>query len=544
MTIAAAGKAPAADGGTLTIGTSQYASTLHPSMSASVAKSYVLNMARRPFTTFDADWRLICMLCTELPTLENGLAVLEETPDGRPGIAVTYTIQPQATWGDGTPVTVDDVLLAWEIGRHPLSAYDNLELYRSIWAIDALDAKTFTVHIDKVAFDYNAINDLAVLPAHLERPVFEADPAAYRERTLYNTDPTNPGLYFGPYRIVAVDSGIHTILEPNETWYGEPPQFERIVVRVIENTAALEANLRSGAVDMIAGEAGISLDQALALESRAGDAYTFLYKPTLFYEHIDLNLDNPLLQDRRVRQALLHAIDRETLVDQLFQGRQPVADGSVSPLDWVHDPDVRHYGYDPDRAAHLLDEAGFDVRRGGVRHNAAGEPLAFELMTTAGNRTRELVQQALQAYWRQAGIAVTIRNEPARVFFGQTVRERRFPAMALFAWLSSPENVPRTTLHSDHIPMPENNWAGQNYTGFSDAEMDAVIEATEVELDPEARRALWQRIQAIYAEELPALPLYFRAETYVLPTWLDGVVPTGHQYGTTLWVEQWRRVEA
>ena len=512
-------------------------------MSAAVVKSYVLDMGRRPFTAYDADWQLICMLCTELPTIENGLAVLEETADGRPGIAVTYTIQPHAAWGDGTPVTVDDVLLAWEIGRHPLSAYDNLELFRSIEAIEPVDAKTFTLHIDKVAFDYNAINNLEVLPAHLERPVFEANPAAYPERTLYNTDPTNPGLYFGPYRIVDVESGIHTILEPNETWYGEPPHFSRIVVRVIENTAALEANLRSGAIDMISGEAGITLDQALALEARAGDAYSFVYKPTLAYEHIDLNLDNPLLEDRRVRQALMYAIDRQTMVDQLFAGRQPVANTSVSALDWVYDPDVRHYSYDPDRAARLLDEAGFDTRSGGIRRNAAGDALTFDLMTTAGDRTRELVQQALQAYWRQAGIGVTIRNEPARVFFGQTVSERRFTGMAMFAWLSSPENLPRTVLHSSHIPTPENNWAGQNYTGYDNPEMDALIEAAEVELDPEARRALWQRIQAIYAEDLPALPLYFRSQAFVLPTWLEGVVPTGNQSSTTLWVEQWRRKE-
>jgi len=164
-------------------------------------------------------------------------------------------------------------------------------------------------------------------------------------------------------------------------------------------------------------------------------------------------------------------------------------------------------------------------------------------MTTAGNRTRELVEQVLQAQWRLSGIDIVIRNEPARVFFGQTTSERRFTGMAMFAWVSSPENVPRTTLHSDHIPTPENNFAGQNYTGFANPEMDRLIEATEIELDPERRRELWHQIQAIYAEELPALPLYFRADPFILPKWLEGVVPTGHQYGTAQWVEYWRRAD-
>jgi peptide/nickel transport system substrate-binding protein len=530
-----------ADYGTLTIGVSQFASTLHPSIEASVAKSYILDMARRPFTAFDADWQLICMLCTELPTLENGLAVLETTPEGDEGIALTYMIQPGASWGDGTPVSSEDVVFTWEVGRHPQSPFDNIELYRSLYAIDVVDETTFTLHFDKVTFQYNAINDLRVLPAHLERPVYEAAPEAYRERTLYNADPTNPGLYFGPYRIAEQESGVHTILVPNETWYGDPPHFGRIVVRVIENTAAIQASLQSGDIDMIAGESGITLDQALALEPRLGPGFTMIFKPGLFYEHIDLNLDNPLLQDRRVRRALLLALDRETLVEQLFQGQQPVAHGNVSPLDWVYDPDAPHTPYDPAAAAALLDEAGFPLGSDGVRRDAEGRALSFELMTTAGDRTRELVEQVLAAFWADIGIEITIRNEPARVFFGRTVSERRFSAMAMFAWVSSPENVPRTVLHTDHIPTAENGWAGQNYTGFSDPEMDALIEAIEVELDPEARRAMWYRLQEIYAEELPVLPLYFRAQAYVLPDWLEGVVPTGHQNGSTLWVEQWHR---
>jgi peptide/nickel transport system substrate-binding protein len=535
--------ASAQGGGTLTIGISQFASTLHPNMEASVAKSYVLAMARRPITVHDADWELVCMLCTELPTLENGLAVLEETPDGGEGIAVTYQLHPDATWGDGTPVTAADVVFTWEVGRHPQSAYDNIELYRSIRAIDVIDDKTVVLHRDRVHHDYNAVNDLRLLPAHLERPVFEADPVGYPDRTLYNTEPTEPGLYFGPYRITEVESGAFMVLEPNETWYGPAPQFDRIVVRTIENTAAMEANLLSGSIDMIAGELGLTLDQALAFEQRHGDAYQVLYQPALIYEHIDLNLDNPLLADPRVRRALLYAIDRQTMTERLFQSRQPVAVTNVSPLDWVFAEDVRRYPYDPERAAALLDAAGFSEIRDGVRHDADGRRLAFTLMTTAGNRTRELVAQVLQSQWREAGIAVTINNQPARVFFGGTVSERRFEAMAMFAWVAAPENVPRTTLHSDHIPTPENNWSGQNYTGFTNAAMDTLIEAAEVELDRDRRAELWRWMQRIYAEELPALPLYYRANAYILPQWLEGVRPTGHQYGTTLWVEEWRRAE-
>ena len=533
----------------LTIGMTQYPYTLNPNIESMLAKSYVLAMTMRPLTHYDQDWEAVCLLCTELPTIENGGAVIEPLPEGidspsDEGIAVTYTIHPDATWGDGTPVTSADVVFTWELGRHPQSGVANFEAFRRIHDITVVDDKTFTLHVDRISFNYPSAAGLWLVPEHIEREIFEADPAAYRSRTAYDTDPTNPGLYWGPYRIVDVKNGAEIVLEPNPTWYGEAPAFDRITVRSIENTAALEANLLSGAVDMIAGELGLTLDQALAFEKRHGDRYNVLYKPGLIYEHIDLNLDNPILADERVRHALLHAIDREAISQQLFEGRQPVAHGSVSPLDWVYDESTPRYPFDPEEAARLLDEAGWSDIRNGVRHNADGEPLRLQIMTTAGNRSRELVQQVLQSQWRDVGADITIRNEPAAVFFGETVTRREFDAMAMFAWLSSPENVPRTTLHSEQIPSAENGWSGQNHMGYSNPEMDNLIDRLEIELDRDKRQAMWAELQRLYADDLPVLPLYWRAQPYVLPKWLDGVRPTGHQGTTTLWVEDWQRKDS
>lgn len=541
-------QAPAAQAaggsGTLTIGVTQFPSTLHPNIDSMLAKNYVQAMTLRPLTHYDQDWEVICFLCTEVPSLEAGTAELETTPDGDEGIAVTYSLHPDATWGDGTPVTTDDVLFTWEVGRHPQSGISNFELYRRILDITVIDDKTFTFHVDRVTFAYASATDFRVLPAHIERPIFEADPASYRTRTAFDSDPTNPGLAFGPYRIVSLTPGAEVALEPNDTWFGPPPAFDRIVVRVIENTPALEANLLSGAIDTIPGAMGLTVDQALAFEQRHGDDWNVLFKPGLVYEHIDLMLDNPILSDRRLRQALLHGIDRDAISERLFAGRNPVADGNVSPLDWVYSDAIPTYPYDPEQAEALLEEAGWTRQGGsGLRRNAAGDPLRLEIMTTAGDRTRELVQQVIQSQLRDIGVELTIRNEPARVFFGQTVSQRRFTGLAMFAWFSSPENVPRTTLHCEQIPTEENGWGGQNYTGYCTPEMDALIDRIEVELDREARAELWAELQRLYATDLPALPLYWRAQPFVLPPWLEGVRPTGHMGTTTLWVEEWRRAE-
>jgi peptide/nickel transport system substrate-binding protein len=523
---------------TLVIGMTQYPSTLNPLFDSMLAKSYVLALVRRPFTVFDASWNLVCLLCVELPTLENGGAQRIALDDGKAGIAVTYTIHPEARWADGTPVSTRDVLFTYEVGRRPDAGVSNSELYRRILKVEAHDERRFTFHVDRVTYQYNAITDFAVLPEHLERAAF-AEPASYRQRSLYETQPTNAGLYHGPYRVTGVTPGAEIVLERNANWWGKAPAFKRIVVKVIENTAALEANLLSGAIDYVAGELGLSLDQALAFEKRHAQRFDVQFKPGLIYEHIDFNLDNPVLKDRRVRQALILGLDREAISKQLFEGRQPVADGSISPLDRMRATDLARWRYDPKRAAALLDEAGWTLKDR-WRQNERGERLRFELMTTAGHRVRELVQQVLQSQWRQLGIDVRIRNEPARTFFGETVSKRQFSAMAMFAWSSAPENVPRTTLHSTQIPSAANNWAGQNYTGFAEPEMDQLLDAIELELDAEKRRPMWRRIEEIYVNELPALPLYFRADPFILPKWLKGVVPTGHQFPTTLWVEDWR----
>lgn len=539
LVLLSCGEQPKKSHDTLVIGMTQYPATLNPNIESMLAKTYVLAMANRPLTHVDTSWNRVCALCETLPTLENGLAKPEKLPDGKTGVAVTYTINRNAKWGDGTPITTRDVAFTIEVGKHPASGVADGELYRRILKLDVKDDKAFTLHMDRLTYDYNALDSLNLLPAHIERKNF-ADPKEYRTRTAFDTDSTNPGLYFGPYRVTEKQVGTRIVLEPNPSWWGKKPAFGKVVVQIIENTAAMEANLLSGSIDYIAGELGLSLDQGIAFAKRHGEKFDVTFKPGLVYEHLDLNLENPILKDVRVRRALILALDRQAITDKLFEGRQPVADSFVNPLDWIHSKDTPKYSRDLARAGALLDEAGW-AKKGvdGIRRNERGERLSLELMTTAGNRTRELVQQVLQSQWREAGIDIRIRNEPARVFFGETVTKRKFTGMALFAWLSAPESVPRLMLHSEHITSARNNWSGQNYTSYANPEVDRLLDAIETELDREKRRVLWARLQKIYAEDLPVIPLFFRADPFIVPKWLTGIAPTGHQDPTTYWVENW-----
>ena len=524
----------------LVIGVSQFPSSLHPGIDAEVIRDYVLGFAIRPVTAFDPEWKNSCLLCSELPTIENGLARIVDRGGGK-GMDVTLKLRPGLKWGDGVPVTTKDLVFTWKLGRNPDAGWSNTNPWDRASSITVQDSLTAVLHLDRVMVSYNQWDTL--LPAHVEAPVHDkaASAADYIRQSTFNRAPTTPGLWNGPYRITEYDSGNQVVLEPNREWSGTKPGFRRVVIRLIDKTPALLANLESGDVDMVAGEGvGLTINQVVALQKQHPDSFTTVFKPSLFYEHIDLQSGNPILADLRVRRALLLAIDRKTLLNRLFEGKQPVADSWVNPLNAMYSDDVARYPYDPGRARTLLAEAGWQPGPDGICRNAAGERLSLLLSTTAGNRLRELVEQVLQNQWKAACVEVIVKNEPPRTLFGETLKQRAFPAMVMYGWSSAVTEGPRRVLHSGQIPTAANNWSGSNFTAFANARMDTLIEQAETELDPAKARALWAEMQSIYADELPALPLFFRTEPHVVPTWLQGYTPTGHSDLSVLWAENWR----
>ena len=524
----------------LVIGVAQFPSSLHPSIDAEVIKSYTLDFGIRPVTAFDADWKNSCILCAELPTIANGLAKIEDR-GGVKGMAVTIKLKPGMKWGDGVPVTTKDLEFTWKVGRDPASGWSNPDPWDRATAIDIVDDHTAVMHLKGVMVSYNQWNIL--LPAHIEGPVLEkaANAGDYIKQTTFNRAPTTPGLWNGPYRMTQYQSGNQVVFEPNPEWTGTKPGFKHIVLRLIDKTPALMANLLSGDVDMVNGEGvGLTIDQAIGLQKQHPDQFTYIFKPALTYEHIDMQIGNPILADLRTRQALLYAIDRKTLTNRLFEGKQPVADTWVNPLNAMYSENVKKYPYDPAKAKAMLAEVGWKPGADGICRNAKGERLSLELSTTAGNQLRELVEQVLQNQWKASCVEITIRNEPPRTLFGETIKMRKYTGLIMYGWSSAVTEGPRRTLHSSQIPTAATNWAGANYIAFDNKKMDALIDQADTELDQAKAKVMWAEMEKIYADELPVLPLYFRAEPHIIPKWLAGYTPTGHGDFSALWSENWR----
>jgi len=526
---------------TLTIGIAQFPSSLHPDIDAEVVKKYADGFVIRQITAFDKDWKNSCLLCTELPTIENGLAKIEDLPDGTKGMAVTIKLKPDLKWSDGVPVTAKDIAFTWKVGKDPNSGFSNVNPWTRATKVDVVDDHTAVLHLGSVMVSYNQWDE--ILPEHVEGPIYDKATGGgdYLKTTSYNRAPTTAGLYDGPYMITQYDSGSQIVMEPNPSWTGTKPGFKRIILKHIENTAALQANLLSGDVDMVAGEGiGLTIDQVLDLRKQHPDDFTYIFKPSLTYEHIDIQKDNPIFKDAKVRQALVTALDRKSLTDKLFQGLQPVAATWVNPLNPNYSKDTAEYPYNLAKAKSLLAEAGWKPGADGICRDAAGNRLSFELQTTAGNRLRELVEQVLQSQWKAACIEATIKNEPPRTIFGETLKKRIYTGMVLYSWSSAVTESPVRTLSTSQIPTEQNNYGGANYIAFSNPDMDAAIARMDGELEPAKQKADWAIAQKIYAEQLPVVPLFFRSEPHIVPKWLKGYAPTGHNDLSSMWAENWQ----
>ncbi len=531
----------------LKIGTAQEFENLNPLIMTMAATTYMGYMVNREMVYLDSNGKWLPQLAKTIPTVENKMVKYTGAGEKR-GLIANFEIIENAKWGDGTPVTCDAFKFAWEIGLNENVSIASRESYLNIEKID-WDTKTpkkCVITYKKAKFDYYQTVPRPI-PRHIEEAVYKqygSQKEGYDQNSNYNKNPTNPGLYNGPYVVSELKLGSHITFAPNPNFYGKKPNIKKVIVKYIPNTGTLEANLMSGTIDMICS-LGLTFDQALGFEEKIQKQnlpFNIHFQAGTTYEHLDVNLDNPILKDVRVRKALVHAIDRQLLVKSLFKGKQAAAIHNPAPLDPNYTEDktkISLYPFDKKEAGRLLQESGWSLNeKDGYRYKD-GQKLSLQLMTTAGNKNREQVQTMLQGQWKSVGVEIIIKNEPARVFFGDTMKERKYSGLAMYAWTSVPDQSSRSTLHTENIPTKEKSWSGQNYPGWSNKTTDKLLEQFETEFLPEKRKAITMKILKEYTADIPVIPLYYRSEIAVTPKTMTGFKLTGHLFHDTNSIEDW-----
>jgi len=508
---------PAAGRDTVVIGMAQEPDVLDPLFAEMSASAAIVSTVFTADVQRDNTWKLFPQGVEEIPSLRDGTWKVNGD-----AMTLVWRVKPRF-WHDGIPVTCGDYVFGYTVARNeqvPVIVRDLTKRIANILCTKGAQGLDITVNWkERYAFANLAVTEYGALPRHVLERYYRENPAKLNEAPYGNEAKFTIG--DGPYRVVEWKKGASLTVEAvrNHPIFGTP-QIRRIVWRFIPDTNALLANMLSGDIDVIS-TIGITFDQAVQLDRQAGGRFKVYFEPGLSWEHLDVNLDNPLLQDLRVRRALAYGINREAIAMQLFEGRQPVSHTYLPPRHPGYTDAVQKYPYDPARARALLTEAGFAPGPDGIMRNAAGQRLSLELNTTAGNRVREQVEQIIQQNLKDVGIEITIQNYPARTLFGDIANQRKFKALMMYAWTIDPIADCDQLYTSDGIPGEGNGWAGQNYPGYKNAEMDRVCKAASREIDEAARTRLLNESAQIFARDLPALPLYYRVAVAAAKTGLQ-----------------------
>ncbi len=502
---------PAVGRDTVVIGTAFDPDILNLMFSTSPAVFPVLDIYATIFTQYVArdndTWAVFPQGVEYLPTVKSSTW----TVDGEK-MTLVWKIKPRR-WHDGLPVTCADYVFSHTVARDKrVGAVDDRKQVltnriASVSCPQGADGREIMVQWNE---RYGYANQMVVpygaLPRHILEPFYRANPSTLKDGP-FGIDP-KVTIGDGPYRLVEWRRSVSVMVESvgDHPIFGTP-KIRHIIWKVFPDPKAAVANLLSGTVDALNR---LLFDDALELERQAKGRVKVVWAAGLNWEHIDFNLDNSLLADVRVRRALAHGINRVQISQQLFGGRQSVSHTYLPPRHPGYTEAVEKYPYDPARARRLLLEAGFAPGLDGVMRNAAGQRLQFEINTTAGQPIREQIEQIIQQQLRQIGVEITILNFPDRVLFGEISGRRKFRALAEYAFGFRPNEGCDGIYTSDGIPSETNNWTGNNYPGYRNAEMDRICKAISREIDEEKRNRLLNDSAKIFARDLPALPLFSR----------------------------------
>jgi len=504
----ASGKAEAqgpVKGDTLIMGSIGDASNLLPVLASDASSSDISGLVYNGLVRYDKDLRF-----------EGDLAESWEISEDN--LTFTFHLRKGVKWHDGAPFTSADVLFTYELLIDPETPTAYADRYLQVAAASAPDPYTFVVRYDKPLASALISWGFSIHPKHLLEGVEIT-------RSPLSRSPVGTG----PYRFVEWLPGEKVVLESNPEYYEGQPNIKRIVYRVIPDESTMFLELKAGGLDYM----GLSpLQYARMTDSESFKERFNKYRFAAFaYTYLGYNLRHPLFKDKRVRQALAHAINKQEIIDGVLLGLGQVATGPYKPGTWPHNPDVKRYEFDPEKAKKLLAEAGWTDSDGDGLLDKDGKKFTFTIVTNQGNDQRTKTGEILQRRLRDLGIEVKLRVIEWASFLKEFINPGNFEATIL-GWTVPIDPDAYNVWHSSKTGPGE-----LNFIGFSDPEVDELLEKGRRTLDIEERRAYYHRFQEILAEEQPYNFLYVPEALPVVAGRFKGieVAPAGIMHNLIDW---------
>ncbi len=471
---------------------------------------------------------LVADLAVRVPRVGDGARLEGEK------LIVDWELKPTAQWSDGVAVTSADVVAGWKVALdEELAVVQGREQAQAIERIDVVDAHHLRVVWKKPEAGFAVPRVHRVLPAHL---VLDATGAVKKPLTAFLQRPIgNTGL-----QVTEHLDGAHVLLRRSRPASGS--QVDDVLVRFFPTTDGLTSALLANEVDATMQHVGLSPTEADRLWQAHPQRFVVEQAPGTTWVHLDFNLDDPVLKDVRVREAIALALDRKALVHAVAGEAYDVDEGFLPrhhPA-WTKTP-LR--APDTARSERLLDEAGF--RRptaDAVRVDVSGTPLRLQLAAASGQRDTERLLAMVQSSLRAVGIDIVLDLKPFKVFFAEGARKRALPHMAFYAWTIDIDGVGGSLWRADRIPSASNNFTGQNLPGWRNQSLTAELTAADASLDENVRQNAAQHAQEAMIRELPALSFYFRPAVVVHRVGVSGVRPTGTLTPMAFFFDDWRVV--
>ena len=404
---------------------------------------------------------------------------IEEGPEPE----ITFFLRRGVLWHDGKEFTAEDVKFTYDRIMDEKTNTVRRSDFELVKKAEVLDPYTFRVTYSQSFSPGLSTWGIGVVPRHL------------LEKQDINTAPFNRNpIGTGPFRFVQWETDEKIVVEANPGYFEGRPCLSRIIYRIIPDSSLSEMELLTRGIDYY----GVSPFQYQRMEKTP---FLNVYsEPSLGYTYIGYNLQNPLFKDRRVRQALTMAINREEIVQYVLDGLGTVANGPFPPQMWYCNPNVKPLPYDPAVARRLLQEAGWKRNRDGILEKD-GKPFSFKLITNSGNDTRRDVGVLAQRAFRELGIDVKLELYEWSVFLKDFINPKAFDACIL-GWALSPDPDAYQIWHSSQIEK------GFNFVSYRNPEVDRLWEAGRREYDMEKRKAIYWRINELIAEDQPYTFLY------------------------------------
>lgn len=444
-----------------------------------------------------------------IPTLD----LAEAIGVSQDGILYNITLKPDLVWHDGEELTTKDILFTIDLIRNggDFIADDISALWESV-EVYLFDDQHMQFKLPEAYAPFMDYLTFGVLPLHL----FEGMDINEIAQSPLNLQPVGSGPYrFGELLMEgSTISGIR--LFSNEEFAGEKPFLQEIVFRYYPSANSAYQAYAQGLVQGISEIPAELLPEALKIEDL--NVYTGRL-PRISLVLLNLNDTGvTFFQDVQVRNALLLGLNRHAIIAKIFAGQAIVANGVILPGTWAYNDAIQEVAYDPQLAADKLKNAGYVVS--GVEtpvRAKEGVALSFVLSYPDDDMHQEIAQ-LIAENWKALGVDVTLEAVPPDVFLSEKLEPRAYQAALVDLNLSR-------TPDPDPYPFWDLGQAesGQNYSQWNNRLASDSIEQARVTTDLAERSRLYHNFQAIFAEELPALPLYYPVYNYGVSEQILGV---------------------